>query len=981
MAVELVLSSLQNAGSQDPLAIRQAEEQLRQWEIEPGFYTILMNTFTDYSIDANIRWQAVVYFKNGVDKYWRTNAPNAISEEEKVGPPPPGSYINDFADKIRSRFLRSFSEPENKIAVQVAVSISKAARFDVPRAWPDLLPALSEAVQSQDNTVQHRGLLYLHHTIKALASKRLAVDRRAFLDLTNNIIGYLLNLWHGLHQTLLEMLRVGEEGSNLALAKSILAIKVLRRLVVQGLKRPQDNTEAMMFVDKLFDEAKNLLQARKNINCVLREPMEKYIVLHQKIWADLLESHPYAFVSHIRKSLTFICSLCFTDDGRGLMFQRFIIFCFNILKGILVCMEYKPPKNMIDTKEEATLEAHALKSEFFQLNTVTEICRRLISDYLLMTKEDLELWGEDPEEFACEETGDSWKYCWRPCCEAVFVTVFHEYRESLAPVLVDMVRSSQTLLDPTNLPAILQKDAVYAAVGHAAFDLYDEIDFDSWLTSSLGQELDVKDSNYRIIRRRVCWLLGQWSGVKLSPGLRPRLYQLLLPLLAEEEDLVVRLAAAKALKVVIDDFEFSIEELEPYLAQVFSLLFNLLKEVNECDTKLNVLNVLSYFIERVGVGIRPICSSLLHYLPILWEESSRHDMLRCAILTTLVFIVQGLGTVSEGLLPFLAPVLDLSTDLTQESHIYLLEDGLELWLTVLHNTAKPYNELVNLLPRIPPLLEMGSENLRTTIYIIQAYVLLCPSQVMETVGPAIVAECAKMYPELVDDGRLMILRLVESWIRCGPPNTTQVLEPLLLIVVEAVHTGEDYPVLMSLHLSILSRLILISHSLFSQLCLTAATLINSNHNDVAGKVLDVWCDKMACVTAPERRKLLSLALASLLTTESPVVLSRVYMVFLNIAETLNDVTRPDDSGAIVDSLMAGQGDAVLDTDDIDYETEHDSRKRHVAMQDPVHTVVLKDYVQSQVQQMAQQLGETNYKEIIMNVDVETRDNLLEFLTL
>ena len=31
--------------------------------------------------------------------------------------------------------------------------------------------------------------------------------------------------------------------------------------------------------------------------------------------------------------------------------------------------------------------------------------------------------------------------------------------------------------------------------------------------------------------------------------------------------------------------------------------------------------------------------------------------------------------------------------------------------------------------------------------------------------------------------------------------------------------------------------------------------------------------------------------------------------------------------------------------------------------------------------MAQQLGENNYKEIIMNVDVETRDNLLEFLSL
>ena len=64
-----------------------------------------------------------------------------------------------------------------------------------------------------------------------------------------------------------------------------------------------------------------------------------------------------------------------------------------------------------------------------------------------------------------------------------------------------------------------------------------------------------------------------------------------------------------------------------------------------------------------------------------------------------------------------------------------------------------------------------------------------------------------------------------------------------------------------------------------------------NLTSSAGKVLDVWCDKMPCVTAPERRKLLALALASLLTSESPVVLSRVYLVLLNVAETLNDVTR------------------------------------------------------------------------------------------
>merc|ERR1719410_2922877 len=243
-------------------------------------------------------------------------------------------------------------------------------------------------------------------------------------------------------------------------------------------------------------------------------------------------------------------------------------------------------------------------------------------------------------------------------------------------------------------------------------------------------------------------------------------------------------------------------------------------------------------------------------------------------------------------------------------------------------------------------------------------------------------ELTSQYHDLQDEGVLMILRLVETWLRAGPPDTVhQILEPLLLTVMGAVHAGSDYPMLMSLHLSILARLILASQALFSNLCLTTATKLNSNHNDVAGKVLDVWCDKMPCVTAPERRKLLALALASLLTTESPVVLQRVYIVFLNIVETLNDVTKTDDVGAIVDSLMAGVGDVVLDTDDIDYETEHDSRKRQIAMQDPVHTIVLKEYVQAQVTRMAQQLGETNYKEIIMNVDVETRDNLLEYVAL
>lgn len=75
--------------------------------------------------------------------------------------------------------------------------------------------------------------------------------------------------------------------------------------------------------------------------------------------------------------------------------------------------------------------------------------------------------------------------------------------------------------------------------------LISQIDFDEWFTKQLMHELTLKGDNFRIIRRRVVWLIGQWSGVKFDRNLRTKVYHLCLPLLQSEEDMCVRLAAAK----------------------------------------------------------------------------------------------------------------------------------------------------------------------------------------------------------------------------------------------------------------------------------------------------------------------------------------------------------------------------------------------------------------------------------------------------
>ena len=71
-------------------------------------------------------------------------------------------------------------------------------------------------------------------------------------------------------------------------------------------------------------------------------------------------------------------------------------------------------------------------------------------------------------------------------------------------MLVSLVKESSGPVSPQDLRALLHKDAVYNAVGLAAFDLYDDIDFDQWLVHGIEQEMAIKDSNYRIGKYTQC---------------------------------------------------------------------------------------------------------------------------------------------------------------------------------------------------------------------------------------------------------------------------------------------------------------------------------------------------------------------------------------------------------------------------------------------------------------------------------------------
>ncbi|XP_043499006.1 importin-11 [Polistes fuscatus] len=964
-----VIEVLQQAGSQNPNVLKPAEQTLKQWETQRGFYTALYNVFSNHSLDVNIRWMAVLYFKNGVDRYWRKNAPNGIEEDEK--------------EFLRQRLISNFEEPVNQLAVQLAVLIAKIARYDCPREWDVLIPTLLEVIRGQNSLAQHRALLTMHHVVKSLASKRLLPDVRLFQELTTNVITFILNTWNTYTESFLIMASNGADANQIQepLEKALLLLKTLRKLIVHGFSKPSQSQDAMLFLEVIFERARTCLEWRKTLASrgIQMEVCDKFIINLIKVLIEVLEMHPLCYVELIPTTLEFSVFYCFTEAGQALAFEKFLIQCLNLMKCILLSVWYRPAKVIEETKDPLTLRAYQLRQKFFVRETLTEICTRLVTHYFLLTPADLELWDTDPENLASDDGGEPWKYNLRACTQLVFLAVFHQYKDVLASVLLDLIRRYHQPIEPNNLPAILLKDAVYNAVGLAAFDLYDEVNFDQWFSTTLKDELKVKSNNYRIIRRRVCWLIGRWASVKLSAKLKPDFYELMIEALSPEEDLGVRLAAIDALKLGIDDFQFKKEEFAPYLEPTFTLLFALLKEVTECDTKMHVLYVLSCVIERVGNDVKPYVSALNSYLSLLWQQSEDHNMLRCAIVTTLVHLEKSLGSESIMLQPLVVRVVDLSCDVNQEGHVYLLEDGLELWLALLENAPAPTPEIMDLFRNMPPLLESSTESLRLCLYILQAYVLLSPQEFLCQRGMVIIETLRSLLGDLGWEGIVAAMRLFETCLKASPEQGAELIKPLLMKIFESVYKGEEYPMVMTMCLSIVARVLLCCRNIFVQVIGELSRNIGggeTNEEAVLGQIVRIWVDRMPLVTQPEQRKLLALALCSLLEANSlPSVLQHFPSIISNIVETLNDITKYDDAGCPTDSLLLSDQPSPSQYEDVDYETEHGQRRKRLAYNDPVHNLSLHNTLTNQFNKLRRMMGNDQFDQLFNTLNPDVNEEL------
>lgn len=650
----------------------------------------------------------------------------------------------------------------------------------------------SDFQQSLPNLIHSRCLMALHQIIKSLASKRLCNDRKIFEELSINIINMLIQLAFFyiqkclLHQPTEENKYSLQEHSYYV-DQSIICLKILNKLVLHGFKDNVDYPDLNQLVlnllqsfDQLIAKYNSILNMKQQtLIDYFKEKYEYLIVLYTTILNDYHETYPFNFIQTcMSECLNMIMHVCFTQQGKLLSFSKLTINLMNFMKSIIMCDKYKQRLIKIDDPQMQMKQQKAIeiKRTYLTQENLKQILDFLFNEYLLMTDEELELWQESPEEFLNEDgtATDAWKYNYRACAETLFQAFVHEYHDLVVPIVVELIEvysrikpidqsstnniqpilthqqnnslSNRDMLVKSNIDRyILLKDAAYNCASIAAWELVSHVDFDVWFTQGLLPEITgnnkivngngmnkISDNQCHIlIKRRILILISNWVNIKLSSENRVFVYELLCQCLQQTEDIVIRLQATLTLKAVLDDLHFIKESYLPYLNFHFGLLCQLLKEVEECDTKIKVLSVLSFLIERVDIHIRPFCGQLADYLPFLWQESADHNMLRCSIVTAFHHLVKSFGAQSVIYHSFLIPVIHFSTDATNPASVYLLEDGLELWNITVQNSLQMTPDLLNLFANVKPLLDRDTDIWKLCLEIIDSYVILDARQLFQ----------------------------------------------------------------------------------------------------------------------------------------------------------------------------------------------------------------------------------------------------------
>ncbi|KAK8016347.1 hypothetical protein PG993_014536 [Apiospora rasikravindrae] len=1016
LSLQELWRTLQAATSQDFSQRQSAGQQLTSWEVHEDYYPALQMVFLERTLPHEIRLLAIIQLKNGIDKYWRHHTlKNAIQPAKK--------------DLIRSKlFSGTVGEPDKQLALHNALVTAKIIRIDYPQAWPEALPNLISLLrQTKDgNQAELAGaLLVLLRTVKELGTARLRKSQTALQSVTPELVFVLGEIYSKTSALWMSAVRTGgfqEEEASIAIHNSLVAFKALRRLLIVGYEYPhRDDTvkAAWELSREQFAQLTNPETLKNELPQPIMDVVGKHLMQFAKLHVEMANDHPASFAS-LPKSfglvqsywglVTDFAQVFNTSEGlrqgsnsaigaghkskvEGPLLERLA------LKGLLlvrscVRMVNVPQQTFKyrsqETREEQTALILSVKQGLLTDEMVIEVARLIISYLLVFRKADIEAWEEEPEEWEQQEEaqGAAWEWEVRPCAEQLLLQLLTHYKQLLMqPLLAYFATLENPQLD------ITAKEAVYNTIGLAAAHVDNQFSFDELLRTTIAADAQKTGPNCKILRRRIGILISQWVPVRVAPESRPLIYEIYAHLLRNDEennDLVVRITAARQFKWVADDFGFRGDEFQPYAGRILEQLLLLLDEVEVDETKLAILNTTKVIIERMETSVTRFADQIMSALPSIWASAGDLGfMMKQAVLTILQSLVMSMQSESQRYHHIVIPLISEAVQEGSDVYVCLIDEALELWTNVLLQSAPPLpQELLGLLPHAIRHLEAHTEHHMSMLAIASSYLILAPEAVLDNQHrQALLKGFAATFTATSREQSAMATKQIENLIRCahelgGADGLKLICQDLvesgfLKFMLEGIHDAYEarqtsgpkrrQPRVSNLTLtdyfSIFSRIALADPAIFTELVASLGPL-----EQVWPWLSAEWFYSFDCMADTLRQKLNLLALTRMVEVGQPMpslLLGQLQDFFTMWTGVFAQVM--DEQNPTIDvTVTAAPAEAT------EWDTPRDVRERALFASDPVRAVSCLEFVRQSMDTLVQQAGgmasfQENY---LVNVDAD-----------
>lgn len=339
-------------------------------------------------------------------------------------------------------------------------TISEASLAEGPRllifSRPDAIMLVTQHLRTASQpgttpTYLARTLLILLYIIKELATARLHRSRTSLQSATPEVFQVLGKIYVETVQHWMGLLQSSSDSDELAnIEQSLLALRIIRRLVIAGYQNPNRHSEVSQFwtiIKMQFGEMLSLVS--RHLTPISRL-IEKHLVQLSKLHLEMAKVHPAAFAllpdsiglaqaywgllvdfGQTFGSQTPEISARVGTDGdadeadtpwaeklslKGLLILR---ACVKMVYSRVHTFKYQQAED----KEERQQSIEIVTTGLLVDGIIRQMMETLVTRFFVFRPRDLRDWEEEPSEWERREEGegDAWEFSIRSCAEKLFL--------------------------------------------------------------------------------------------------------------------------------------------------------------------------------------------------------------------------------------------------------------------------------------------------------------------------------------------------------------------------------------------------------------------------------------------------------------------------------------------------------------------------------------------------------------------------------